>query len=238
MAQLSRPYQIALVAVLGLAVAWFLLLHHSSNNGSAAGSTPSAPAPVRHVTKTASSPAGIVHRPAISAHRKTSPISQHPHARTLRSLSTPSGASAHSHARSSTVTHAQSTDIDRAGSPTSNSQPKTAAKTVDKRAVQVERELAQGKTVLLLFWNPKSVDDRAVQHQLQAAAHSLGSRVATHEASASEVDAFGALTQRVHVAQTPTILIINREEEVSTLTGFNDAFVIRQAVSEARSKNH
>lgn len=235
MAQLSRPYQIALLAVLGLAAAWFLLLHHSSNNGSTAGSSPSAPAPIRHVTKTASSPAGTVQRPTVSAHRKTSPVSQHPHARTLRSLTAPSGASARSHAPSSTATHAQSTDIDRAGSPTASSQQPKGA---DKRAVQVERELAQGKTVLLLFWNPKSVDDRAVQHQLQAAAHSLGSRVATHQANASEVDAFGALTQRVHVAQTPTILIINRKQQVSTLTGFNDAFVIRQAVSEARSKNH
>ena len=238
MAQISRPYQIALLAVLGLAAAWFLLLNHSSNNSSTASSPPSSATPVTHLAK-ATPPlharsSASVHPLAATAHKKLHLVSKPTHGKVLRSVSAPRLATTHSHARGSTSTHAQSPDIDRTGSSTASNQP---VKSSDPKALQVERELAQGKTVLLLFWNPKSVDDRAVQHQLRLAAHSLGSRVATHEASASEVDAFGALTQRVHVAQTPTILIINREEKVSTLTGFTDAFVIHQAVSEANSKN-
>ncbi|MGH2832923.1 MAG: hypothetical protein ACRDK2_09120, partial [Solirubrobacteraceae bacterium] len=152
------------------------------------------------------------------------------HAKSTPTVSAITHTSTASHTQPSTALHTQSAVTRPAPSPSTQH-----ANTASPRAVQLEAELARGKTVLLLFWNPKSVDDQAVRHQLQSAAHALGSKVAVHQASASEVDAFGSLTQRVHVAQTPTILIINPHEQVSTLTGFTDSFVIRQTVAEAQN---
>lgn len=238
MAQLSRPYQIALITVLGFAMAWFLVLHRSNGGGSSANSTPPAPAPVTHPSTAATvSPAHArairaLHSPVAPTTKQSRSVAapRRAHAKSAPSVSTVSHRPATSHTQTSTTSHSQGAVTRPAPSPTPQH-----ANAVSPRAAQLEAELAQGKTVLLLFWNPKSLEDRAMQKQLQSAAHALGSKVVTHQASASEVDAFGALTQRVHVAQTPTILIINSHEQVSTLTGFTDSFVIRQAVAEAQN---
>ena len=98
----------------------------------------------------------------------------------------------------------------------------------------VEGELKQGKVVTILFWNPKATDDVAVQRELQSAGHALGGKVVVHEARASQVGSFGAITRAVQVYQTPTILIVNKHGQVTTLAGLTDAFSIEQAINEAR----
>ncbi|HEY1456975.1 MAG TPA: hypothetical protein VGF15_00525 [Solirubrobacteraceae bacterium] len=257
MAQLSRPYQIALIAVLGLAMVWFIALrnHNSSSSGSAASTAQPASVSTRHATRApgtapishaGGSPVEGLTRAVRKAHEAVG--NTEAHAQRVESESArvagetpPVSSSAATHASSSAVTHASTSAAARAAlaersertnSPSGKHHPATTS----TQAVQVERELTQGKTVLLLFWNSKSVDDRAVQHQLQVVAHALGRRVAIHQASASQIGVFGQLTQNVHVNQTPTILIINTHQKVSTLTGFTDAFVIRQAVREAQTQ--
>ena len=87
--------------------------------------------------------------------------------------------------------------------------------------------------MILMFWNSKAVDDIAVHKQLELAKRALGHKVVIHDASAKQIGIFGQVTQDVTVYQTPTILIINHKRLVTTLTGFTDAFSIRQAVREA-----
>lgn len=99
----------------------------------------------------------------------------------------------------------------------------------------VEHELAQGKTAMLVFWNPRSTVDRDVRAQAVALAAGSNGTVAVHTALAHQVGMFGRITEVVHVYQTPTILIVNRHGVVSTLTGLTDVFALRQAVREARS---
>ena len=121
----------------------------------------------------------------------------------------------------------------------------------------MERALAQGKIAVLLFWDHKGVDDRAVRTQLlllEAAHHLIAPRanqptvkrllnatglelqkkIAVLEATASEVTSFGSFTRAVQIYQTPTILIVNRRGEVTTITGLTDAYSIEQAIDEAR----
>jgi hypothetical protein len=101
------------------------------------------------------------------------------------------------------------------------------------RAAVVGAQLHQGKVVLLLFWNPRSSDDRSVHAEVEAASRSLKGKVAYDFAKASEVGSFGTVTRDVSVLQTPTLLIINHKGLVSTITGLTDAFSIEQAVREA-----
>jgi hypothetical protein len=100
--------------------------------------------------------------------------------------------------------------------------------------VAVEVELAHGKTVMLVFWDPKSSVDREVLVQADALAGGSKGTVTVHAALANQVGLFGKITEVVHVYQTPTILIVNRQGVVSTLTGLTDVFSLQQAVSEAR----
>ena len=46
------------------------------------------------------------------------------------------------------------------------------------------------------------------------------------EASAKEVASFGSVTRGVQVYGTPTILIVNKHGQTTTLTGLQDAFSI------------
>lgn len=98
----------------------------------------------------------------------------------------------------------------------------------------VAAELKHGKTVLVLFWNPHASDDVAVRGQVEAVARKLGGEVAAHYALASQVGSFGSITRDVQVYQTPTLLIVNGRDEVTTLTGYTEAFAIEQTVAEAR----
>ncbi len=97
----------------------------------------------------------------------------------------------------------------------------------------VASELKQGKFVLVLFWNPHSSDDVAVEGQVKAAAHTLGRHVAMHTAYASQVNTFGSITREIQVYQTPTLMIVNPHGQVTTLTGYTDAYAIEQAIAEA-----
>lgn len=99
--------------------------------------------------------------------------------------------------------------------------------------VQVERELAHGQTVMLVFWYPKSSVDAAVRSQALALAHGSHGKLAVHVARPDQVGLFGPVTEVAHVYQTPTILIVNKHGLVSTLTGLTDEFSLKQAVREA-----
>jgi hypothetical protein len=101
--------------------------------------------------------------------------------------------------------------------------------------VTVERELAQGKTVILVVWNPNSTVDVTVNAQVNVLARGSKGTIVVHDALANEVDAYGPVTEAAQVYQTPTVLIVNSHGVVSTLTGLTDLFALEQAVREAKT---
>src|SRR6185437_3875977 len=249
MAQLSRPYQIALAAVAVLGLVWAVALRGH-------GSNPSEPAPTSSVASTPAKPAStagtaagtkgsagstpIYHgaapgvegltRAIAKAHGAVAASQQNAH-QLERKSSEATGESPTSvaAAKGSAATHAHR-NVTRRHSH-------TAAKARAGRSpqqVEVEAELVHGKTVMLVFWNPKSSVDREVLAQADTLAGGSKGTVAVHAALATQVDLFGPITEVVHVYQTPTILIVNRRGVVSTLTGLTDVFSLEQAVREAR----
>jgi hypothetical protein len=98
----------------------------------------------------------------------------------------------------------------------------------------VEAELKQGKIVAILFWNPKASVDQEVQRELRAVGHALGAKISVHEAQASQVGSFGSVTRAIQVNETPSILLVNKQGQTTTLTGLTDVFSIEQAIDEAR----
>ncbi len=243
MAQISRPYQVALVALLGLVMVWFVALRpHGESSPGSSSSAPAAPA--KSVASSPATPTPVYHGSAPGVQGLTRDIrkahetvaSSQQSAKQVEGESAEAGSTQTSSASASPPITSTQPSSKPSVSTGAASDPATTPKSSALSGVsgRVEAELKRGQTVLLLFWNPKSVDDLAVRKQLMQAAHQLGSKVAIHQASANQIGEFGPITQNVHVYQTPTILIINRHEQVSTLTGFTDSFVIKQAVSEAQ----
>jgi hypothetical protein len=296
MAQLSRPYQIALLALGLFAAVWFVALrgHSTNTNGSGSPAAASAPAAAASVNKTPSStaaaeakaaaaPTPIYHGAAPGVEGLTRAINKahgavatsQQNAKQLEeksaqaSDSTSTGTSAGASTAGSQPTSA-SASVTPSTSSTSTSLHKPAvthkgatapsAKSVSaapSRQTRVERELKQGNVVAILFWNPKASVDIAVQHELQLllAVHrriqpfaknqtvqrllkafglELEKKVAVQEAHAGQVASFGSFTRTVQVYQTPTILIVNKRGQTTTLTGLTDAYSIEQAIDEAR----
>lgn len=99
---------------------------------------------------------------------------------------------------------------------------------------RIAAELHQGKTVLLLFLNPKGYDDDATAIDTTEVAYKLRHHVAAHLALANQVNSFGSITRNIQVYQTPTLLVINPKREVTTITGLTDEFALEQAIAEAK----
>jgi hypothetical protein len=195
MDQISRPFQIALVAVCLFAGVWFFALHghSSSTNSSASTTTVTASAPA--VSKPASSAAtGGASTAAVTAKAKAEAKSGHIYhgpvpglegltrdiarahgavAATGESPSTPSTPPASSHSSSSATATAHDpakTSAPAASTPTVKSQPikaKSGAGRSPARQVLVEDALHEGKIAVILFWNSKGVDDTIVNGELR-----------------------------------------------------------------------
>lgn len=259
-AQLSRPYQIALGAMVVLGLVWAMALRgHASNPSEPAPTTPSTSTPATSAAaeaKAAAAPTPIYHGAAPGVEGLTRAIDKAHGAvatsqQNAQQLQNKSGAASGESQASTTAptgvagaTGAAATQnsivaaaLARKVAARAHGRPGSSSKSHIGRTVQqiaVERELAQGKTVMLVFWNPKSTVDREVQSQASALAGGSKGTVTMHAALARQVGRFGAITEVVHVYQTPTILIVNRRGVVSTLTGLTDVFALEQAVREAR----
>jgi hypothetical protein len=268
MAQLSRPYQIALGALVLLALVWFVALrgHSTSSSPTPAASAPSsagAPAAGSSAAaqaKAAAAPTPIYHgaapgvegltRAIDKAHEAVATSQRQAHKLEGSSAQATGqgapGAGANTSTKGSTrtavptsatapATKASATaPATKGAAPTTGKPRPAAAGGTPARQAAVERELKQGKVVLVLFWDPKGADDVTVRKELEAVGRKLGRKVAVHDALANQVGLFGSITRAIQVYQTPTILFVNGKGLTTTLTGFTDAFSIEQTIDEAR----
>jgi hypothetical protein len=195
MAQLSRPYQIALGVVVLFALVWFVALN---GHGSSSSSTPVAGTPV---PTPASAPAAqekavasskIYHGAAPGLEGLTRDIN-----RAHRAVAKTQGqeqkiagaaAEAKSHGASTSssttvvtrhgATGASTTVVTKhvaAGASATVTTKhiatptphKTATSGIPPRQAAIESELKRGEVAMVLFWNPKGADDNVVHEELQ-----------------------------------------------------------------------
>jgi hypothetical protein len=198
MAQLSRPFQIALVAVCLLAGIWlFALQGHSSSPSSAPASTPATPAPASTPAaqgassstgaaeaKSAAAPTPVYHGAAPGVEGLTRAINKahgavatsQQNARQLEQKSAQaSDEAASAPAAASASAPASTSTAPGAASVTAKQQ--TGGVRTPVRQAGVERALSKGKIAVILFWNPKGADDVAVARELrllEAVHHAIG----------------------------------------------------------------
>jgi hypothetical protein len=262
-AQISRPFQIALAAVAMLGLVWAVALRgHAAAQHESTGSAPASPAPSAQAeARAAARPTPIYHGAAPGVEGLTRAIAKahgavatsqrnsrelERHSREASGETRAAGAGNATHARATAsgaahgrpATHARRTTAGaHRGAASHGASGKHGTEGRPAVQVAVEHEVVQGKTVLLLLWNSKSSVDREVRAQTQAMVASAKGRLALHVAAPSQVGEFGSVTEIVHVYQTPTILIVNRRGVVSTLTGLTDTFALKQLVHEAQRAN-
>jgi hypothetical protein len=96
----------------------------------------------------------------------------------------------------------------------------------------IARAIRKDKTLVLLFWNGKSADDKAV-HEALAKVNRWDGRVYVGSASIKKIAKYGRITRGVDVEQSPTIVVADNQLRAETLVGYVDATTIDQAVVDA-----
>ncbi len=191
MAQLSRPFQIALAAVLLFAVVWFVAL----NGHGSSGSTPAAstPAPTPASTPSAHPAPGSTHiegmtravahaHEAVAASQRTSEKSA---SSSAEAPSQAAGSQGTSVTKSSTTVttkhgaaHTSTTVVTKHGAAGASATVttkhvvtpaphKVASSGIPPRQAAIESELKRGEVAVVLFWNKKGADDNVVHDELQ-----------------------------------------------------------------------
>src|SRR2546423_4536990 len=184
MAQLSRPYQIALVALALLAAVWLLALRGHSSGGSGKSATTPAPHPaqssspgapytpykgsapgVAGLTRAIQKAKGAVAQSEGNAKQleDKSAHSSNPSAGQQSSGSASSRSTSAAASKAGATRHAASRHVTRHKVATRA----TATSGPPANQVVVERELKRGFSAAILFWNPQAADDVVVHRELQ-----------------------------------------------------------------------
>ncbi|MBJ7518735.1 MAG: hypothetical protein JHC84_03465 [Solirubrobacteraceae bacterium] len=226
MTQVSRPMIIALAGTLLFAAVWFTLLR---------------PKPADDVVTAPATPAATPATPSADGSSVTDAPAQ-----AQAAVDATNAASAQAEAQADAATGdtaapaAPATDDTAAGSSSSSATQAAGAETparevttdagVPAGEAAVLRQLADGKVVVMLFWNASSADDRAARRAVTEA--TKGDKdVAVRVVRAENVGSYEAITGGVTVAQTPTTMIIGPERKAVTITGLIDPLEIEQAIA-------
>ena len=120
--------------------------------------------------------------------------------------------------------------------------PKTAPRTPAARPVKVHatsnptgvvaHALASRKVLALLFYNPAATDDRAVKQELAAVPTHSG-KVVKVAVPVNQLARFSIVTDQVPIQVSPTLVLIDKSRDASTIIGFADRFEISQRVAAA-----
>jgi hypothetical protein len=213
MGNVSRPLLGLLVAVVAFFALWLVALKPSSSSTS--GGVPSR-ALSSAVDRAKGVQTVVDHAAAAAGGTPGSTVSAHPRSATTAAV-------AHVPAAKSKATVARKAAVARAASA-----PATAA----QRLGAVQNAIAKHKVLAALFYNPAAADDRAVKQELQSIPSHAG-KVVKLTVPLSELSNYTVITNQVPVAYSPTLVIINRAGQASTIVGFADTFELAQRIAGA-----
>jgi hypothetical protein len=224
MRNVSRPLIALIVGTVAFLALWMVALKPSSSSsgshGMAAYDAAIAKARQAVVTSNGASAAAAGTAPATAS---TSPTSTSPAAANgPATRSVDSAAAAGSSARASRL-DASSARLDA-----------RAAATARQRFTAVERALKANKVLALLFYNPAAADDQAVRQEL-ASVPVYGGHVVKLALPVNDLGRYSLITNQVPVNVSPTLVLIDPDQQATTIVGFADRFEIGQRVLDALS---
>ena len=213
MSQISPPIRILLVSAVAFMAAWMLFLRPKDDAGAPAAATRAAAAtqPVAAGGEKADSFAG---KPVEKANDATA--AQDAQAEAARRRRQRDADHAVDHAPSTPATAAAPPEQVKPGRADARRRPPRAG----CRCACCTRS-ADHKVVVLLFWSPKSAEDKAVRKALTGIDRHHG-KVLAHATHIKRIAAYGQITRGADVEQSPTVVVIDRNRKVETLVGYVD----------------
>jgi hypothetical protein len=223
MSQISPPIRILLVCAVAFMAAWMLFLRPSTDAGTPAADAPAATTPpVAAGGDKADSFAG-------KAVEKANEATAAQDAR-AEQLAGGAGETAATPDTGSAVTPAPAGEPAATGAKPGKLDAKPAA--AGGLPLRVLKAIGDHKVVVLLFWSPRSADDKAVRKALANIDRHNG-KVVAHATHLKKIARYGQITRGANVEQSPTIVVVDRKMKVDTLVGYVDRVTIDQAVTDA-----
>jgi hypothetical protein len=221
MSQISPPIRILLVCAVAFLAAWMLFLRPKDDAGIPAAATPATQAerPVEAGGAKSDSMAGQMVEKA-----NDTVAAQDAQAEALAGGT--SGA---------TATTPSATSAGAGEPAVAGAEPAKLTKQAAEAGglpVRVLRGLGKRKVVVLLFWSPRAAEDKAVRKALAKVDRHDG-KVMAHATHIKRIAAYGQITRGADVAQSPTVVVVDRNRKVDTLVGYVDRASIDQAVTDA-----
>jgi hypothetical protein len=210
--QISPPFRIALVALLAVCALWFTVL--KPKDPAAATPTPTAPG-VTGLGKDVDAAKGAA-AASDAANAKVQ-------AATGGTSTTSGTATAAKKAAAAGKSAA-------APATTAHAKPKAKAATGDASAPLLDA-LDRKHAVVLVFWNRRGSDDRAVRRAVSAIDRHDG-KVVVKVAPIAAVGRYEAITRGVQVLQSPTVLVIGSDRKARAIVGFTTTGELDQAVGD------
>ncbi len=97
---------------------------------------------------------------------------------------------------------------------------------------RLQRALRQHRKVVLLLSNPRGLDDELVGRALERVERDTNALVLRDVVT--NTDRYGSLVEDLRVAQTPALVVIDREGSARVVEGFIDPALLAQVVADAR----
>ena len=116
-----------------------------------------------------------------------------------------------------------------------------AARKADRTAAgtganaQIERAIARGKVVVVLFWNSSAADDVATRGALRDL-DLRGGKVVVRIVPIADVARYTSVTRGVKIAGSPTTVIIGHKGRTRVIAGLSEPREISQAVGDALAR--
>jgi len=222
MSQISPPIRILLVAVIGLVAVYMLFLRPKTEEAVPAAAAPAATTavPAKDPGAATSSGSGEIVQSAVT--KTTDAAAQ----AKIAAGETPGGLAADDTAAPTTGAAAAPTTGTAAGiAPVTKETLRSLPK-------DVRGAVREHKVLVLLFYNNRSSDDRAVRRALSKVDR-YGGQVFVDAHWIKSVSRYQAIARGVDVEQSPTIVVADRNLKAETLVGYVDTETINQAVVDA-----
>jgi hypothetical protein len=102
----------------------------------------------------------------------------------------------------------------------------------ERHDAAVARDIARGKVVVLLFWNPAAADDVATRSALRGI-DLHGGKVVVRAVPIGRVAQYASVTRGLKIAQSPTTVVIGRKRHTRVIVGLTERLELTQAVGDA-----
>jgi hypothetical protein len=218
--QISPPFRIALVAMLAMCAVWFTVLKPNDPAADTAASTPTAPGVTGLGNDVTAAKGAAAASDAANAKVRAAAGGTAAAGKTASKKAAPTGA--HAAVAGKTV----------GAKPNTTAKPRAKAKAATGDAsAPLLRALDAKHAVVLVFWNRRGSDDRAVRRAVAQIDRHDG-KVVVKAAPIATVGRYEAITRGAQVLQSPTVLVMGPDRKARAIVGFTTTGELDQAVGD------